>query len=302
MGIIKKSKYRNGETKVCPRCSEKCLIGNVKCQNCGLIFARLQHVSNKEGKKALRAGEKERVIYITQMTYDVSKIWAIVLCVFFGAFGVHNFYLGRYKRGVYISLCMLFSMFLLILNESVFYGTWWYLTIFYLFSPFGASVLFFWALDTYRLIFEKYKIPVALPQENYDEIKKGLELDKIEEDLETLKVSLREEGEEGKPTADKLSKKRQTNKNKTKNDKKVLNFPKLEQKEEETKTESQTTKSENVEEISENNEKTFENTEVSTKNIEERKNGEVVKEKKIVSIKNKKYVSYNNTKNKKSKK
>lgn len=37
--------------------------------------------------------------YMT-MTSDKSKKTALILCIFLGMFGAHNFYVGRIKRGI----------------------------------------------------------------------------------------------------------------------------------------------------------------------------------------------------------
>lgn len=269
-----KSTLRKRTTRTCPRCGEVCLLNQTKCPDCGLIFARLQFVTNKEGKKAVKKKEKERVLYITQPTYDMSKWTALILCGLLGYVGGHCYYLGRYRRGIFLSICFLFAAFVLLpLNESAYYGTWWYQLIFYTFAPFGACTLIFWVLDFVNILFEKFKFPVALPPPDYEKMKEGLELDKIEEDT-LLAKSLNEDAEEV------YKKNNKSNKSKKKQnaEKKVIKMtPKNVEEKEEVK-----------EELSE---------EQKEKTEKEEKD-----ERKIVTIKNKKYGSYNNTKNKKSKK
>lgn len=268
---MKKSQIRKRTTRTCPRCGEVCLLNQTKCPDCGLIFARLQFVTNKEGKSAVRKREKERVLYITQPTYDMSKWTALVLCFLFGYAGGHCYYLGRYRRGIFLSVCMAFAAFVLLpLNESVFYGTWWYQIIFYTFAPFGACTLIFWVLDFVNILFEKFKFPVALPAPDTEKMKESLGLDKIEEDTNLAK-SINEDLENYKNSKNKSNK----SKKKQESEKKVIKM---------TPKKTEETSKEESEEKPEKTEK------------------EEKDERKIVTIKNKKYGSYNNTKNKKSKK
>ena len=65
------------EFKRCPRCDTKALIYQDKCNACGLVYSRLVNASNKEAKKAIKAGQKNRVICDKTLPKDVNK-WKLL--------------------------------------------------------------------------------------------------------------------------------------------------------------------------------------------------------------------------------
>ncbi|MDD4815600.1 MAG: hypothetical protein PHQ62_00470 [Clostridia bacterium] len=156
------SKEKNLEktklTKKCPRCNEKTYINAKKCDNCGLIFSRLEYLSNKEAKTAMLKGEKEKIIYTSDFPRDLQRWKAIVLCALGGALGLHNIYVGRYIKGIFsLIFTVLTAIFILVLEGNVLAS----LYEIYLFIP-GALVFIFWFYDLFLLLLNKYKVPVAL--------------------------------------------------------------------------------------------------------------------------------------------
>ena len=85
------AKYKKSETKKCPRCGEKCLFASPKCPECGLVFSRLNFVTNKAGKKCVLKRQKDKLLYMTSWPSDVSRLKAILLCGFLGLLALITF-------------------------------------------------------------------------------------------------------------------------------------------------------------------------------------------------------------------
>lgn len=170
---------RKDGTRICPRCKTKCLVNQPRCPECRLIFSRLTNLSNKEAKKALRRGEKIKVVYVKEMPADIVKWKVFLMCLVTGIFGGHSYYTGRYKRAIFISCAMIFSLGVMGLNASpLTYGTVWYDVLFYTFAPFGACILLFWGFDLFFILFERYKYPASIPahlQQEYAKHSLGIE-------------------------------------------------------------------------------------------------------------------------------
>lgn len=145
-------------TKKCPRCNEKTFINTKKCDNCGLVFSKLEYLSNKEAKRAMLKNEKEKIIRTTDFPRDLQRWKAVLLCAFGGALGLHNIYVGRYIKGFFsLIFTVLTAILILVLEGNVLAN----LYEIYLFIP-GAIVFIFWFYDLFLLLLKKYKVPAAL--------------------------------------------------------------------------------------------------------------------------------------------
>lgn len=143
--------------KKCPRCKNKVQDYQKKCDECGLIFARLDKAQNKFAKKELLSGHKENVVYVTKLPSDVKKLYLILYCGFLGIFGAHCFYVGRYARAFYMLIVGLASVVLSVLPFTAFYET--FISFFFIFP---GILGFMWAFDVVLIAIGKFKIPVAL--------------------------------------------------------------------------------------------------------------------------------------------
>lgn len=154
----KEKMEKNKLTKKCPRCNEKTFINAKKCDNCGLIFSRLEYLSSKEAKKAILKGEKEKIIKTTEFPRDLQRWKAILLCALGGSLGLHNIYVGRYIKGFFSMIfTILTAILIVVLNGNVFASL--YESVFVI--P-GALVFIFWFYDLFLLLIKKYKVPAAL--------------------------------------------------------------------------------------------------------------------------------------------
>lgn len=90
----------------CPNCGANCEREAKYCAYCGtpLDFAapaenqiHIHYHQERQPEQPVRA---ETVYVPTARKSDRSRVIALVLCLFFGIFGVHRFYLGKIGTGV----------------------------------------------------------------------------------------------------------------------------------------------------------------------------------------------------------
>ena len=152
----------------CPRCGKENFKKQKKCSDCGLIFDRLNYVSNRAGKIAVVRREKENILRVTKWPKDAKKSKALLLCGFLGLVGAHNFYLGRYVKGFFSLIVTLVACVCIMLENVIDYASF-YESFFFL--PTGIMFLMWW-VDFILIASNKYKIPVALDYEYPEENKK----------------------------------------------------------------------------------------------------------------------------------
>ena len=147
----------------CPRCKEKNFKNQKKCSECGLVFEKLNYVTNRAGKIAVVKREKEKVLNVTNWPSDVKKHKALLLCGFLGFLGIHNFYLGRYLKGAFSLFVTLVASVCILLENYIDYSKF-YETFFFLPT---AIMFIFWWLDFILILINKYKIPVSIDYEYF---------------------------------------------------------------------------------------------------------------------------------------
>ena len=155
-------RYDSG-IKKCPRCGEKNLASQKKCAYCGLVFERLNYCSNKSARKEVIKFRKRNYIMTKEWPADASKKVALLLCGFLGFCGAHNFYLGRFYKGLTVLFGLVSAIVLLFIPyKSLAYNIIWYISL----IP-AACVLIFWILDFVKIFLERYKIPVSIDEKLY---------------------------------------------------------------------------------------------------------------------------------------
>ena len=152
---MRKVKYR---MKRCPRCDTKNEFSAYRCCDCGLIFSRVEDGSNKLAKEFILAHKSEYTVKARQFPKDVSKKKFLILCGLLGMFGVHNFYVGRYIKAVYMLVCGLVAMIFTAIG-SIIPNLEYIMSYLSIFIGFDAL---FWIWDFIDGCFNRYKIPVAV--------------------------------------------------------------------------------------------------------------------------------------------
>lgn len=153
------------DKKRCPRCGKKMLSEIGVCPQCKLNFQKFFSATNKEGKIALKQGDKDRVIYRQGVPADVSKLTLLLLTVFLGFAGAHHYYVGRRNRGFFYSI--FFCVGLIYSLMTVFLSFDWTSEIgqfFYVLVLIWGLVIMLWIVDIVKVCFNRFKIPVSLPR------------------------------------------------------------------------------------------------------------------------------------------
>lgn len=172
--------------KKCPRCGNECLLTQVECDECGLVFSKIEKATNKEGKRRLLRGEKDLVIYVKKCPIDVKKWKLILITIFAGLFGAHYFYVGRWKWGLSILLYFFAVLFMGVVFNAYFL-TIWEGTFFSVFGPLTGIYTIIWLNDIRKVCFNRFKIPVSIISLNEEE-----EYQKQKEDKKKQKEKLKE--------------------------------------------------------------------------------------------------------------
>ena len=157
--------------KRCPRCGAKTYWASKQCSICNLRFDRIENLSNKEAKTAIKNKEKEKVLYVSTRPSDISKRKFILLYLLLGWFGAHNIYVGKYKKGLY-SLCVLASFLIAFVVEEILLFNGFDTTYlnYYLVMPLctlAVCGIIIWFIDMVALFTKTYKYPGALSKEDY---------------------------------------------------------------------------------------------------------------------------------------
>ena len=202
-------KIRKPKThKKCPRCGNKCLMAQKECEECGLVFSRLQYTSNKAAKKKLRKFYTDFIIYTNQYPNDLTW-WKVLLMTFFtGIFGGHYYYTGKYIKGGLMSASFVYLIFAVVFNAEWSQKSETYL----LYLPIGIAGIA-WMVSLVYVAFKKYKVPVIVEIPEQEVLDKKVEYDRNEvakNDGQTTEVVVEATDEKLKKKAKKTKKKQST--------------------------------------------------------------------------------------------
>ncbi len=165
--------------KKCPRCGNRCLAAQTKCEECDLLFSRMEFASNRAAKKQLRRFDRDYIIYTNDLPKDVNWWKLLILCLFTGLFGGHYYYVGKYVKGalmslgfVYLVICTAFNDKIIAMTEA-------------LFLPIGIMALG-WMVSIVFVLSRRFKVPVLvdIPTEVQEDMKhKRQEFEQVKQDL-----------------------------------------------------------------------------------------------------------------------
>ncbi len=164
--------------KKCPRCGNKCLRQQETCEECGLIFARLEYASNKAAKRKIKHFDKDFVIYTNQYPNDMSW-WKLLLLDFVtGIVGGHYYYVGKYWKGALMTTGFVYLVFCTIFNAPMVEA----LTTYYAYLPIGVLGIS-WIVSLIYVAFKKFKVPVIV------EVPEQIVVEKREKFFSDIKAS-----------------------------------------------------------------------------------------------------------------
>lgn len=150
-------KFRKKEVKRCPRCNNKCLINQDKCDECGLIFSRLAFASNRAAKKKILHFDRDFVIYTNQYPKDVSWLKLLIYSLLFGLVGGHYYYVGKYVKGGLMTAGFVYLVFCTVFNEQMFMlleNNYFYIPI--------AFLAVAWIYSFTMICIRRFKVPVIV--------------------------------------------------------------------------------------------------------------------------------------------
>jgi len=143
--------------KVCPRCGNKCLIAQERCEECDLVFGRLQYASNRAAKEKIRHFDTDFVIYTNQYPSDVSWWKLLMLAFLTGLVGGHYYYVGKYWKGGLMTTGFIYLIFCTIFNAEMVNA----MTSYFAYFPIGILALS-WLVSLIYVCFKKFKVPVIV--------------------------------------------------------------------------------------------------------------------------------------------
>lgn len=186
-----KIKQEYAKSKVCPRCGLRVMGEIDTCPDCGLVFSRLALATNKDAKRKKLRHDRDFIIMTNKLPQDVSFIKLLLMCIFLGVFGGHNFYVGRYLKGsILLGDFLVLTMFVIFNNSLVAIDGGGLLGFF---STVCGIVMLMWFWDLLMIITKRYKVPVAIDLEgkedymqiNINEHKSNDEIDKVDNNSKT---------------------------------------------------------------------------------------------------------------------
>ncbi len=86
------------ETKFCKFCGEKIPMNAVVCTKCGRQVEEIKN--NNNDKQVIINNNVSGGSKYTTMSSDKSKKTALLMCIFGGWFGLHQYYVGNIKKGL----------------------------------------------------------------------------------------------------------------------------------------------------------------------------------------------------------
>ena len=157
---MKLRKNKEKMFKDCPRCGIRCLATADTCQECGLVFARMEVATNADAKKKIKRGDKDFIIKTSQLPADVSFAKLLIICACLGIFGGHCYYVGKYKKGILQTVCVSIILLMGIFNNWLYaYGLGEAYEV--IITILGFSMLL-WPIDLVLILMKKFKVPVAI--------------------------------------------------------------------------------------------------------------------------------------------
>ena len=110
----------------------------------------------------MREGRKDDVLLRVGYPADVKKWVLILITVFFGFFGMHYYYVGRNKIGIFFTIAFLVGVANVVIGSFIakpLTGFFW--EIFSVLVLVWGFVIFMWIIDMAKVCFNRFKIPVS---------------------------------------------------------------------------------------------------------------------------------------------
>ena len=144
----------------CPVCYNKIKYDGNICSFCKFKVSELNSTSNKGIYTLRKRGEGDKVIYTTQIPSDLNYRKTTLLAVFLGWFGIHNYYVGKIFKGLFMSVGFTIGVVLseLLANPN----TIDLAQSLFILTPVFALAMVSYIVDVVSLFTKNFKVPVAL--------------------------------------------------------------------------------------------------------------------------------------------
>lgn len=150
----------------CPICGCK-MKEEFMCPYCKVTGQQVKDASNKEAKERIRKKDTKEVYNSTYLPKDVNNTRLMLISLFGGMFGAHQFYVGKYKMGFFYLFSTFLGLIFYVLSSMIFKEN---LVLKY-FRSFGvllcAIILFMWISDFFKVCFRSFSIPVVLGETRF---------------------------------------------------------------------------------------------------------------------------------------
>lgn len=107
----KSSSTYTGKFKTCRNCGEQMPEDAFYCLGCGMTFDSQETDFEEVKRRVHNTGKSQKSAMDTSVGVWKNKWVALILCVFFGVFGIHRFYEGKRVTGfIYLFTFGLFGL------------------------------------------------------------------------------------------------------------------------------------------------------------------------------------------------
>lgn len=148
----------------CPKCYGKIDKLTHRCKECGFNISSFNGATHKAVYRARKEGFGDDVLYTTTLPEDIHKKKLLLLCIFLGLFGGHNYYSGHLIKAIYsnlVSVCLIVLSCIQVYANTNWFGAnsvgTWLVSIFSLLMGFN---LFMFVFDLTNIIRNKFKVAV----------------------------------------------------------------------------------------------------------------------------------------------
>ncbi|MGD9901697.1 MAG: NINE protein [Spirochaetales bacterium] len=146
---------------LCPVCYNKIKTENGVCAYCGFKKSDLSTAKASEVKKARKEGRYDDIIYSSEFPSDLDYKKTVLLTVFLGWLGLHNFYVNKPYKGIFVLVSIILTV---IFSNGLIFGLFPenFVNFSIYFFMAGAISAIMWLFDIAALLFKNFKVPVVI--------------------------------------------------------------------------------------------------------------------------------------------
>jgi len=151
---------------ICPNCYTRIKRGEKKCRKCGFDPKEVKTGSNQLYKQAGKLGRLDEVMFTSAVPNDISKKKMLLLSIFAGYTGAHQFYVGRNKLGAYYLICFILFFFELIVLAPLGLENKAIVLLSSMIRFASGIALLMWVADIAKVATNTFKYPILLEEKD----------------------------------------------------------------------------------------------------------------------------------------